>query len=505
MLDRKETSTYPRVDRRLEFVLCASAAAALILLRSAVFALEPTFDSDQAIVGLMAKHVSEFRAFPLFFYGQNYMLGVQAWIAAPFFWIGGPTVAMLRLPLVLINIAVAVTLIAAFSRHGVRPLLGFVATLPVIATPPIMSAHLLSSLGASIEPFLYVLMLWALRDRPLPFGALLCFGTLHREFTIFALPAMLVVQALEYREIRWPAVAKAAGAFAAVWILIDLLRLHVNTLGALGPSGEHQDSLAQEAVVIGQWLSFQLGPYLGRLRDVVTGGLPDVFGARPHPLLSYGTPSALEEGSRLAGGALVAASIICAGRLLWIQRRPEERRAAGDRRFCLYLALVAIQTVFAYGLNGGIPIGSPPILRYVLFSLFLPVALFGAYFQSESRAAWQWTASVLIVAWAAANVLDNTRLIREFVDAPPPNDHRILADFLTSHRIKYGWAPYWDCYLVDFLARERVILASSDVVRIEAYQVQVDRNRSNAATVRRLPCDEGKRVAGWCVSDPFGR
>jgi len=51
----------------------------------------------------MAKHLSEFRAFPLFFYGQHCMPGVESWIAVPFFWVGGPTVAMLRLPLVIIN------------------------------------------------------------------------------------------------------------------------------------------------------------------------------------------------------------------------------------------------------------------------------------------------------------------------------------------------------------------------------------------------------------------
>src|SRR2546428_12581251 len=62
------------------------------------------FDSDQAVVGLMAKHLSELRAFPLFFYGQHYMLGVQAWLAAPFFLIGGTSVAMLRAPLVIINV-----------------------------------------------------------------------------------------------------------------------------------------------------------------------------------------------------------------------------------------------------------------------------------------------------------------------------------------------------------------------------------------------------------------
>src|SRR3954471_9393564 len=89
---------------RLELLLCAIAAAALVVARSIVFIrYEQFFDSDQAIVGLMAKHLSEFREFPLFFYGQPYRLGVQAWLTVPFFWIGGPTVAMVRLPLVLIN------------------------------------------------------------------------------------------------------------------------------------------------------------------------------------------------------------------------------------------------------------------------------------------------------------------------------------------------------------------------------------------------------------------
>ena len=33
----------------------------------------------------MAKHISEGRAFPVFIYGDRYMLAVQAWLAAPLF------------------------------------------------------------------------------------------------------------------------------------------------------------------------------------------------------------------------------------------------------------------------------------------------------------------------------------------------------------------------------------------------------------------------------------
>ena len=92
---------------RTEFRAAVGIAVALVILRSAVpLVTERSLDSDQAVVGLMAKHASEFRTFPLFFYGQNYMLGVQAWLAAPFFWVGGPTAVMLRLPLLLINAGV---------------------------------------------------------------------------------------------------------------------------------------------------------------------------------------------------------------------------------------------------------------------------------------------------------------------------------------------------------------------------------------------------------------
>ena len=51
----------------------------------AEFAKATAFDSDQAIFGLMAKHLSELRALPVFMYGQNYILGVEAWMAAPLF------------------------------------------------------------------------------------------------------------------------------------------------------------------------------------------------------------------------------------------------------------------------------------------------------------------------------------------------------------------------------------------------------------------------------------
>src|SRR5262245_4758205 len=81
---------------RREQIAVIAAAVVLVLLRSIV----PTvyegfyFDSDQAIIGLMARRLSHFEGFPLFYDGLNYILGVESWIIAPFFRMASPTVTV---------------------------------------------------------------------------------------------------------------------------------------------------------------------------------------------------------------------------------------------------------------------------------------------------------------------------------------------------------------------------------------------------------------------------
>ncbi len=492
-----------RLARR-ELWIAAIAAAALLVFRSVVpLAYQQLFDSDQAIVGLMAKHLSEFRAFPLFFYGQHYMLGVQAWFAVPFFWLGGPTVAMLRLPMVVINVVVAVAVIVAFSRRGVRPALALVAALPLVATTPVMSVELLAAIGASIEPFASVLLLWVLRRRPIALGAVSCLAVLHREFTIFALPALAVAEWREWRSWSPARLTKGAGAFAAVWLLVEGLKRQV---GVFGPPGgaETPGALALGARTVLGWLTFEGQPYVGRLRELVTWGLPDMLGVRAHQLSAYGLPVTLTAGSAIAAVALGGAALAIVVRAAWLARRPDARRRAG-LRFCVYLALVAIQTILAYGLNGGIAVGLPPVLRYALFALFLPVALLGAYFQIERSGRWQAAVALAIGVWATLNLADNARLLQQFEAVPPPRYRRVMADYLVARGIQYGRATYWDAYVIVFLSQERVMLASTEKVRIPAYQAQVEAHASTAVTLVREPCDEGVKVARWCVVEPAPR
>jgi hypothetical protein len=487
--------------RRVELVACLAIAVGLVVLRAVPMVWhEQIFDSDQAIVGLMAKHMADLRWFPLFFYGQNYMLGVQAWIAVPFFWIGGPTLTMLRMPLLLLNVALPILVMAAMMRRGARPLAALIVSSPLIATPPVISSDLLSTLGASVEPLVYVLGLWALRRRPLAFGLLACFGTLHREFTVFALPAFFVAGREDWRAWGLKGLARAAGAAGGFWLLIDLLKRQINTFGP-GSAVPETSSLTQQAATIGKWISLDWPRFSGCVRDAAVRGLGEMFGTAPKPLADYSLHPALVQGSTVAGLVFAAALTICAVRVALGARRPAGHPEGGQRLF-LYLAIVAVCPLLAYGLNGGLTPGDPVVLRYLLLSLFLPVALIGAFYAREPGRRWQVAVGILIVLWAGANVRDNARFAQAFTASPPPDPHRAMANYLVAKGVVYGRAVYWDAYRITFLSRERVILASQDTVRIASYQSLVESHAAQAVTLVREPCDAGRHVAEWCVVGP---
>src|SRR4029453_19342723 len=161
-----------------------TVAVLLVIIRSAVFVFWPQahFDSDQAIHGLMAKHIAERRAFPLFMYGQSYHLAVEAWLAAPVFVIAGASVAALKLPLLVINIVVAILLIRIFAREvGLDPVLCLGAQIFFVFPAPGTAAQLVEASGENIEPFLYIVLSWLTRNRPNWCGLILGVGFLNRE------------------------------------------------------------------------------------------------------------------------------------------------------------------------------------------------------------------------------------------------------------------------------------------------------------------------------------
>ena len=488
---------------------CSLLAIAIVVFRSFPFLAyeQLDFDSDQAIVGLMAKHLSELRTFPLFFYGQHYMLGVQAWIAAPFIWLGGPTVAMLRLPLVIVNGIVAVWLLRSLSRSIGSPWLALATVLPLAASAPVLSANLLETLGASVEPFLYVLALWALRGRPVVFGFVLAVGFLHREFTIFAVGGVAVASYVEHgrtsvADARWA--TRAALAFGAVWLVIDQLKLRINTLGPPGGASTTAPLTLQFEILMAR---ASLAPSLvvPRLKQLAAEVIPDLFGTRTIQPLRYNLNAMVPVGSYIVGGVLIAAALMCLVRIaVQVRRSYTFGETVPVSPFCVFLAVVGVQAALAYSFSTVDP-RFPAILRYALLGLLLPLSLVATFFEMERRRTLRAAVAFLLIVTAILNLRDTWRLIGEYRRTPPPNEHRVLADDLTAHGIQYGSAVYEDAYITDFFAGERVMLTSTGKVRIAAYEEAAARHAASAVRVIRQPCAQGRRVASWCIVDPLNR
>ncbi len=97
--------------RDFSFLRRWSAFALIILLvgitlyRCLFFLLFPdsNFNSDVAIMGIMGNDIVQQRLLPSTFYGQKYLLAVEAYLAAPFFLLFGSSILTLKMPLLLMN------------------------------------------------------------------------------------------------------------------------------------------------------------------------------------------------------------------------------------------------------------------------------------------------------------------------------------------------------------------------------------------------------------------
>lgn len=492
--------TSSRPSQRAQLLTFASLAVLLVLIRSFVplWYEGYDFDSDEAVVGLMAKHLTELRAFPLFVYGQHYILGVQAWVAAPFFLLGGPTVFMLRVPMVLWNVALAVLVLTMLVRETrLSPSLAFVAALPFILPAPMTASRLLETLGYSVEPILYVVLLWVVRRRPILFGVVLTIGFLHREFTAYALPALAVVMLFERTLFTRQTLERLLTVIvvgAGIWTAVDVLKGRVDVLGP--SSGPIENApLSAQMELVAQHLCFEPRMLAARFRSLWGDCLSTLFGARSFPLGDYSIYSNLQVGSSVIGWLLGAAAALIAIRLVVIVRK---HGVSGTMSLPVYLALVGATAAIAYPFACDVQPGLPGIIRYVLLVLLLPVGVLALYLKHEPSKPLRAVVASAIVVWSAFNLVDNVRVLREYAN-PPAFNRRQLADYLVAHNIKYSRADYWDAYIVDFLSRERVFVASTWKIRVREYQREVEEHANVAADIVRMPCSGGTRLGPWCI------
>lgn len=498
----------PGLPRSQERLAVGLFVAALAGLRSAtlVFYEGARFDSDQAVLGLMAKHLIEGRALPIFTYGQPYMLGVEAWMAAPFFLVGGVTVAMLKLPLLIINVIVSVLLVGLVERTtGLRPVLALVPALFFVLAPPGTATLLLEASGGNVEPFLIVLLLWALRARPVAFGVVLAFGVLQREFAVYALGAFAILRIADgslLRRASWTPVLVGALAFAAMWQGVYLLKQFSSIAGPGTSAAWAPLEASANLVALAARVCIDPAEILPGLRGLLTTHLADLVGASDHAMVAYTVNSLRRQGAPWLWPVLGPALALALGRIAWLAARGRTRPWQAPLEFATYLSLVGLQAVLVYAVMRCGLLGIAE-MRYSLLGLFGAVGIVAAFLRLEPRRLLRATGIGVVLLWAGVAIAAHARLAHQYAFDPPPNPRRALANTLLERGVRFAYADFWEAYIVVFYTNEQVIVAPTAFRFIHEYQWIVDRRSDEAVLISRQPCSDGTRVADWLYICPM--
>lgn len=470
-------------------------AAVLVVIRTLAFVVHPTltFDADQAVIGLMAKHIAEGTAWPVHQYALTYVVAVTAYLVAPFMWLLGPTLLALRLPLLVMNVLVGVGLVATVARTGVRPAVALVAALPLLAAAPGTSAALMDALGMTIEPLAFVLAIWWLRHRPLALGIVAALGFRVREFAAYGVAALLLTEAVSGRLFTRDAIRAwgltAIGAAGTFGMIAGLARFETPR----GP-GTWVDEAGSELSTLSGAFCFDPSWAIRNIVDLGASYLGILYGAVAMPVDEAIVRSDSTQGMPglwlVVGVALLAMTTrtIAGMPRLWADRG-SDRVGLG-----LFLAAVGAQAVLVYAMSRCGPL-SALTLRYALLGLFLPTGLLLLFLHVERRAWARGAALAVLVLLAMVNLRDHVRLLHEEATSPQVANRVLLAEALERGGVRYAYADYWTAYYVSFITAERVLVVPDLLSRVAFYEKEVTAHADEAVRISTTPCGDAPEIA----------
>jgi len=132
----------------------------------------PALDSDEAVIGLMARHILHGER-PTFFWGQNYMGPLEAYFAALLFALFGSSTFVLGLSALLLTLGFLAT-VYWLGRAAYGPAVGLLALAWLVISPPIFTLRQLAPIGGYQELLL--------------FGGLILLGVWSRLRLLYARP-----------------------------------------------------------------------------------------------------------------------------------------------------------------------------------------------------------------------------------------------------------------------------------------------------------------------------
>ncbi len=444
-------------------------ALRLVLLAADVI----PFNSDEAVVGLMARHILRGER-PIFFQGQAYLGSLDAWLVAGAFVVGGESVLVMRLVQTALYLGVIVTAYALackiYARRWIAPAAALFLAVPTV----LVTLYTTATLGGYGETLLIGnALLWlALHlgasaghassvTHKGPAGLWLLFGLLSGlGFWTFPLICVYVLPALIYlltiyrsRLLRssfslysWPlfTLGFLLGASPWLWFTATYGLTTVAELGGsaiAGASGFHP-----------VWSLF------AHLFNFLLFGLTVIFGLRP-PWSAEFLALPLAPLALVVYSALIV-SVTC--RVARSRRRPNDAARAGRG----LLVGVCLTLVAAFILT---PFGADPSGRYFL-PLVIPLALLLAEMLDRQRQlspGRRWLAHGLALSLILFNLWGTVHSAAQFppglttqFDAVAQVNQRdlpALMAFLRAQGETRGYTNYWVEFPLAYLSDEELI------------------------------------------------
>jgi hypothetical protein len=487
------------VSRRSELLACLVLAALVVVARGVVFmAPGVRMDADQAVTGLMALHIADGRAFPLYYYGQHYLLALEAYLAAPLMWVLGPTEVALKLPVLAMNVATALLLVWHGARAGVRPWLALVAALPVVLPPIVVGTRLMEAMGGNVETPFYALLLWTVRGRPWAFGAVTALALAHRELSLYPLAALIGLEVMRgawrSRAVieRW---AIAALLVAAVQTALVAVRPFAAMFGP-GTMARPVDVELTSASLLRGHMCLGLDRWGARGTQIASEHLPIMAGGLPGPLQIVGVSTGMGQGNPGAFPwvvALVAAGLVAgfsARRTPAAAERPGGGDAVPEAWLPWFLLASGAISTLVYGFVSCAQI-TPNTLRYDLLIVCVPAGAVLAGLRHHRPAVRAGLVTAMLV-WIAPQADDYRALGAEVASGRWPDHRGRAVAMLEARGLTALWGDFRLAYVLTFRAAERITVASTDSQRIDVY---ADRARAaQAPSVQTGACAAGEQI-----------
>lgn len=458
--------------RRDQFVLILLVFIGIVLRLD--FMLNSSLDADEAIVGIMAKHILEGKAAPVFYYGQHYMGSLEAYLAASFFQLFGISELSLKAVPFAFSVLLIPVIYALGAIIGGRAG-GRLAALFMAVAPASMLLWSSKARGGFAELiFIGALALlfstkWFASDRPRPWLTAIIWFVLglgwwvNNQIIFFIVPLGILggVHLLQLRKLE--EVSLVSHLVAATWAFI---------LGGL-PYWIY--NLQNDFISFAMFGGAASKDLFVHIEGLFTKALPMIFGAVRFWSDDSIFPGAIALGYILYGIPLVWA--LGAFSKLGNSRhnhkeRHKERIWALRLMSLLSFSILIIFTTSSFGYLVQAP-------RYLL-PLYVPLMVItGAFvawlFRNVPALGFSWM--ITLVGFNLASAYLDVRAVggepHVYAGERVSKDHSVLLEWLEDANINHVRSNYWIGYRLAFETKEKVtfsIYQEPHQIRIPEYE-----------------------------------